>query len=104
MITKEQVLIAVEIIEKYKIQEKTNINQIEETAIKAEDKRSIKCLGLKTRENNCLRNAGINTVGELLCESRRGLIKYRNMGAKGILMINKAIKDDGIDTEDFIIR
>ena len=47
---------------------------------------------------------GVNTVGELLTVGRFDLTKCRNLGPKGIVMINKALKDDGIETEDFLQR
>ena len=75
MITKEQVLQALLLIDRYKIQEQISVNELINKTNRETDKRSIVCLGLKTRELNCF---------------------------KGIVMINKALKDDGIVTEDFV--
>lgn len=55
MITKEQVLEAFDIIEKYQEQERQKIKELEVEA----DKRSILILGLNTKELNCLKAAGI---------------------------------------------
>jgi len=104
MITKEQVLEALEVIEKYKIQELSSVKQIERKTNEAIDKRSIVCLGLKTREINCLKKADVNTVGELLNVDRFDLRRFRNLGSKGIVMINEALKEDGIETEVFVTR
>ena len=103
MITKEQVLEALEVIEKYKIQELSSVKQIEKKTNEATDKRSIVCLGLKTRDLNCLKAANVNTVGELLNFDRFELRKIRNLGEKGIIAINKALKDKGIETEEFLL-
>ena len=97
MITKEQVLEAFDIIEKYQEQER---QKIKELGVES-DKRSIYILGLGTRENNCLRANGIKTIGELLSVDRLELRKFRNLGKKGIIDINKKLKDFGIDTPEF---
>jgi len=102
IITKERVLEALEVIEKYKIQEISNIKKIENKTNKATDKRSVVCLGLETREFNCLKSAGVHTVGELLSVDRCDLRKIRNLGRKGIVMINESLKADGIKTNDFL--
>ena len=102
MITKKQVLEALELIEKYKTQELSRVKQIEKKTNEATDKRSIVCLGLKTREINSLKAADVNTVGELLNVDRFDLRRFRNLGSKGIAMINEALKEDGIETESFV--
>lgn len=97
MITKEQVLEAFDIIEKYQEQERQKIKELEVEA----DKRSLLILGLNTRELNCLKAAGIETIGELLSFDRFDLRKLRNMGKKGIDDVNKKLKDFGIETPNF---
>jgi DNA-directed RNA polymerase subunit alpha len=95
--TKEEVLKAFDIIEKYKEQELQKIKEIEVEA----DKRSILILGLNTRELNSLKAYDIETIGELLDLDRFELRKFRNIGKKGIDNINKKLKDFGIETPDF---
>ena len=95
--TKEEVLKALDIIEKYKEQELQKIKEIEVEA----DKRSILILGLNTRELNSLKANDIETIGELLDLDRFELRKFRNIGKKGIDNINKKLKDFGIETPDF---
>ena len=96
-ITKEEVLKAFDIIEKYKEQE---LQKIRELGVEA-DKRSILILGLETRTLNCLRSYGIETIGELLAIDRFEIRKFRNIGKKVIDDINKKLKDFGIETPDF---
>ena len=97
MITKDEVLKALEIIEKYQEQQKQIIKDLE---VK-EDSRSILILGLNTREINCLKAAEVETIGELLAIDRFKLRRFRNLGKKGIVDINKKLKDFGIDTPEF---
>lgn len=98
MITKEEVLKALDIIEKYQEQERQKIKELEVDS----DKRSISILGLSTREINYLRAAEIKTIGELLSVDRSDLRKCRSIGKKSIININKKLKDFGIDTPEFL--
>ena len=97
MITKEEVLKAFDLIDKYKEQEKQIIQNLE---VK-KDPRSFLILGLKTRQINCLKAVEIETIGELLAVDRFELRRYRNIGKKGIVDINKKLKDFGINTPEF---
>ena len=97
MITKEEVLNAFDIIEKYQEQERQKIKELEVES----DKRSILILGLNTRELNCLRAANIETIGELLSIDRFYLKKFRNINKKRIDNINRKLKDFGIETPNF---
>jgi DNA-directed RNA polymerase subunit alpha len=45
---------------------------------------SIDELELSVRSYNCLKRAGINTVGELCEKSMEDLMKVRNMGRKSL--------------------
>lgn len=53
-------------------------------------------LDLPTRIYNSLRNAGIETVGQLLSTPRRDLMQYRNLGAKSLSVIDDSLKAKGI--------
>ncbi len=97
MITKEEVLNAFDIIEKYQEQERQKIVEL----VVEFDKRSILMLGLNTRSLNCLRAANIETIGELLSIDRFNLTRFRNIGRKVIDDINRKLKDFGIETPDF---
>lgn len=55
-------------------------------------------LDLPTRIYNSLRNAGIETVGQLLSTPRRELMQYRNLGAKSMSVIDESLKAKGIST------
>jgi len=96
-ITKEQVLRAIEVIEKYKAQGLATIKSMEID----KDKRDIGILGLNGRAYNTLIDSNTRTIGELISINRRDLKKYRNMGRKGIIAINEAMKSNGINKEPF---
>ena len=98
MITEKQVKEAIEIIEQYKQQQYSIIRDLN----KESDTRHIRTLNLKIREFNCLRAGGIKTIGELLAIDRHELIKFRNLGSKGIEKINASLENIGIETEPFI--
>ena len=52
-------------------------------------------LELSTRITNSLKNAEINTVGQLLETPKEELVKLKNMGAKSISDIEEKLKDKG---------
>ena len=54
---------------------------------------SIEELDLSVRSNNCLRRAGINTVGDLINKSEDDLKKVRNLGTKSLEEIIKKLVD-----------
>ena len=53
-------------------------------------------LDLPTRIYNSLRNAGIETVGEMLNTPKKELMGYRNLGAKSLSIIEESLKARGI--------
>lgn len=54
-------------------------------------------LDLPTRIYNSLRNAGIETVGQLLTTPKKELMNYRNLGAKSLSIIDESLKEKGIN-------
>jgi DNA-directed RNA polymerase subunit alpha len=54
-------------------------------------------LDLPTRIYNSLRNAGIETVGQLLTTPKKELMNYRNLGAKSLSIIEESLKEKDID-------
>lgn len=53
-------------------------------------------LDLPTRIYNSLKNAGIETVSDLLTTPRKELMTYRNLGAKSLSLIEEALGKKGI--------
>jgi len=87
-----------------------NIYEPRDTERKSEEKRgkdvsrdllnlTIEELELPTRIYNSLRNAGIQTVGQLLSTPKKDLLSFRNLGAKSLSVIEKSLKEKGISQE-----
>lgn len=53
-------------------------------------------LDLPTRIYNSLRNAGIETLADMLKTPRKELMTYRNLGAKSLSIIDESLKQKGI--------
>lgn len=56
-------------------------------------------LDLPTRIYNSLRNAGVETVEDMLNIPKKELMGYRNLGAKSISIIEESLKERGISFE-----
>lgn len=54
---------------------------------------TIEEMDLSVRSNNCLRRAGINTVGDLVAKTESDLKKVRNLGIKSLDEIKKKLAD-----------
>lgn len=55
---------------------------------------SVEELDLSVRSYNCLKRAGINTVGELIMKTEEDMMKVRNLGRKSLEEVN--VKLDGL--------
>ena len=53
-------------------------------------------LDLPTRIYNSLRNAGIETVGDMLGTPKKELMAFRNLGAKSLSIIEESLQARGI--------
>jgi len=76
------------------------IVEVEETAEQKEmlDKVSMPIteLELSVRSSNCLREAKIKTIGDLVNKSEMEMLKYRNFGKKSLTEINKILGEMGM--------
>ena len=68
----------------------------EEVKPKIEKNASVEELELSTRITNSLRNAGIETVDDLMNAKKEELVKLKNMGAKSLSDIEEKLKDKGL--------
>ncbi len=59
-------------------------------------KMTIDELDLPTRIYNSLRNAGVETVGDMINTPKKELMSYRNLGAKSLSIIEESLKERGI--------
>jgi len=53
-------------------------------------------LELSVRSSNCLKEARIKTIGDLVKKSEMEMLKYRNFGKKSLTEINKILQDMGM--------
>lgn len=66
-------------------------------------------LELSVRSANCLREAKINTIGELVQKTEMEMLKYRNFGKKSLAEINEILKGLGLSLglkldKEFVIK
>jgi len=80
-----------------------NPKKVEKVEEKNEDdgigpvgKLSVEEIGLPTRVANALAKAGFDTVEKLVNAKRDDLVKVRNLGDKSAEVINKALKEKGV--------
>jgi len=53
-------------------------------------------LELSVRSGNCLREARIKTIGELVTKTEQEMLQYRNFGKKSLQEIEEIIKEMGL--------
>ncbi|MBP7765202.1 MAG: DNA-directed RNA polymerase subunit alpha [Deltaproteobacteria bacterium] len=68
--------------------EKGNLNEILS--------RSVEDLELSVRSANCLKNAGINTIGELVQKTEAEMLKTKNFGRKSLSEIKDILNEYGL--------
>jgi DNA-directed RNA polymerase subunit alpha len=68
--------------------EKANVNEILT--------RSVEDLELSVRSANCLKNAGINTIGELVQKTEADMLKTKNFGRKSLSEIKDILNEYGL--------
>ncbi len=85
-------------IQVYEPQAEVDSDQIAISSTISEDilKMTVDELDLPTRIYNSLRNAGIETIGQLLGTPKKELMGYRNLGAKSLSIIEEGFKQKGI--------
>lgn len=83
----------------YEQEDDAAVEQVVSTSKLSDDvmKMTVDELDLPTRIYNSLRNAGIETVGQLLSTPKKELMNYRNLGSKSLSVIDEALKEKGID-------
>lgn len=74
-------------------EEKSTSSSVSDSALKM----TIDELDLPTRIYNSLRNAGIETIEDMLNTPRKELMAYRNLGAKSLSIIEESLRERGID-------
>jgi len=60
-------------------------------------RRSVSELELSVRSSNCLRQANIRTLGDLVRKSEQDMLKYQNFGRKSLGEIAEMLEEIGLD-------
>ncbi len=82
------------------------VDEVEITSDSKEEDRerildlTIEELDLSVRSYNCLKRAGINTVGELVCKSEEEMMKVRNLGKKSLEEVEHKLTELGFSFND----
>ncbi len=58
--------------------------------------RSVEELELSVRSYNCLKNANIQTIGELVCKTEAEMLKTKNFGRKSLNEIKEILASMGL--------
>jgi DNA-directed RNA polymerase subunit alpha len=77
-------------------EEETPVETEEEKQMREKLKIPISELELSVRSSNCLREARIKTIGDLVRRSELEMLKYRNFGKKSLAEINKILIPMGL--------
>ena len=79
------------------VDEEVVLEKIEETENLGEIMmRSVEDLELSVRSANCLKNAGINTIGELVQKTEAEMLKTKNFGRKSLTEIKEILNEYGL--------
>jgi DNA-directed RNA polymerase subunit alpha len=76
------------------------VNKVEEEKDKILDM-SIEELDLSVRSYNCLKRAGINSVGELIMKTEDDMMKVRNLGKKSLEEVDEKLSSLGLGLRKF---
>ena len=78
----------------------TNLSEIADVTgimnAKQEDSKLKKLETFSVRAYNCLKRAGVNTLGDLTAKSEVEMMKIRNLGKKSLKEVIDKIKDMGL--------
>jgi DNA-directed RNA polymerase subunit alpha len=77
-------------------EEETPVETEEQRMLKEKLKIPISELELSVRSSNCLKEAKIKTIGDLVRKSEMEMLKYRNFGKKSLAEISKILNEMGI--------
>jgi DNA-directed RNA polymerase subunit alpha len=69
------------------------IEDPEEAALEPALTKSVDELNLSVRTANCLKNAGVHTVGELVQKSRKEMLETKNLGKKSLEELESTLEE-----------
>lgn len=78
------------------LEEKVEVEEVEEEVVNTSSQRMIEDLDLSVRSYNCLKRAGIATVEELTQKTEEEMIHVRNLGKKSLQEVKDKIQAMGL--------
>lgn len=94
-ILRDHLQIFVTFEEKHEVEEPEKISE-EKSKILSNLNRSVEELELSVRSYNCLKNANIKTIGELVQKTEADMLKTRNFGRKSLNEIKEILTEMGL--------
>ncbi|MDY6854806.1 MAG: DNA-directed RNA polymerase subunit alpha [Thermodesulfobacteriota bacterium] len=82
--------------EEQKVEEEIIGDEVKESVVNENLYRSIEELELSVRSSNCLKNANIKYIGELVQKTEAEMLKTRNFGRKSLNEIKEILQDMGL--------
>lgn len=95
-ILKEQIDLFINFPEEEDVEENALIEQSREIDDNELLSRSVEELELSVRSANCLKNAGINLIGELVQKTEAEMLKTKNFGRKSLNEIKEVLLEAGL--------
>ena len=95
-ILKEQIDLFINFPEEADEEETLMVEQAQETDNNELLMRSVEELELSVRSANCLKNAGINLIGELVQKTEAEMLKTKNFGRKSLNEIKEVLLEAGL--------
>ena len=72
------------------------VEDAEEAALEPVLSKGVDELSLSVRTANCLKNAGVHTVGELVQKTRKEMLETKNLGKKSLEELESTLIDLGL--------
>ena len=77
--------------------EKDFMHELEAPIINKTSEKKIEELDLSVRSYNCLKRAGINTIGELAQKTEEEMMRVRNLGRKSLKEVMQKLRENGYE-------
>ncbi len=73
------------------------MHEIEAPVVNKTNEKKIEELDLSVRSYNCLKRAGINTIGELAQKTEEEMMRVRNLGRKSLKEVIQKLRENGFE-------
>ena len=73
------------------------MHELEAPVVNKTNEKKIEELDLSVRSYNCLKRAGINTIGELAQKTEEEMMRVRNLGRKSLKEVMQKLRENGFE-------